>query len=331
MPRLVYTLRNSLKLAITIGVLSIATLLTLAQLQSQRKPVQQGGERDELGLTCAQVLAMPSSDYIARHAAINDSRVDGQLRGIGRFGKCFDERTARLAASLARRGKGPKKRDLTNLNDMEQKLRDFTTTALADTNPPGDSLKAAYAALYQKQFRYEFYESYEEKPAKPKPPSSPGAAKAKTTTPSASPSSTTKVSASTAQQTSTPLPEKPALQLEGVPASAARSSASSEGAASPTANLNSQATPTSTPPADAPTTSAPTSAAKDVDPVTKAKNHFGELLGALPPEKIHEVHSSFGKLFAGNPVSEDLKVEIYTYAIFLLEGPKDKPFAPPPF
>ncbi len=53
--------------------------------------------------------------------------------------------------------------------------------------------------------------------------------------------------------------------------------------------------------------------------------------GLLPEEKVHEVHSAFGKLFSGNPVSEDLKVEVYKYAIFLLERPSDKPFAPPPF
>jgi hypothetical protein len=301
--------------------------LPAASVQSQVKVPTKRTARTS-GAPCAEILKATSTDYMAHERS--SQTPEEEIGAIETYGKCYDERTARLASSLARRGKGPKKADLANLSDMEKKLRDFTATALADTNPPGDSLKAAYAALYQEQFRYEFYEAFEEKTAKPKSSSSTAVAKSKKTASSASPSSATKGSAPTAQQSSISLPEKPALRLEGVPASAApaKTSASSTGTTSPASSSSSQAASTSAPPS-ATTTNAP--AGEDVDPFTKAKNHFGELLGALPPEKIHEVHSSFGKLFAGNPVSEDLKVDIYKYAIYLLEGPKDKPFAPPPF
>jgi len=281
------------------------------------------------GPPCAEILKATSADYVAHESASQAPKEE--IRAIETYGRCFDERTARLAASLARRSKGPKKAELASLNDLEQKLRNFTAAALADTNPPGDRLKAAYAALYQEQFRYEFYDSFEEKTGKPKVASSPAGAKPKTAAPSPPPSSATKGATTTSGQSSAPLPEKPALRLQGVPAgaTATKKSASSEAGVSVTPNSGKPAAS-----ANAPTTSAPPTSAsdsKEIDPFTKAKNHFGELLGALPPEKIHEVHSSFGKLFDGNPVSEELKVDIYKYAIFLLEGPKDKPFAPPPF
>lgn len=242
---------------------------------------------------------------------------EGDIRAIAVFGKCYDERTARLAASLARRGIGPKKAAIANLSDLEQKMSDFTATALSDTNPPGDGVKAAYAALYEKQFRYEFYESYEEKASKQKVTPKPAAA----TAPPPKKAGTPVASVTTPP---TDVPAKPTPEMIGVPSAPAATTKPSTPPSSPAAAApDASATASSLPPAES-------SASKEVDPFTKAKNHFGELLGALPPEKIHEVHSAFGKLFNGNPVSEDLKVDIYKYAIFLLEGPKDKPFAPPP-
>ena len=106
-----------------------------AQGQSQRRSFPQPVYEGPLELPCAKVLAMPSSDYIAQIVAIDDSNVDGQLRGIRRYGACYDARTDALAASLARRGKGPSKAPRADFAAFESALKDFTAKAFADAPP----------------------------------------------------------------------------------------------------------------------------------------------------------------------------------------------------
>ena len=67
------------------------------------------------------------------------------------------------------------------------------------------------------------------------------------------------------------------------------------------------------------------------NPVTEAKNHFGELLDALPEDKEHQLHAAFGDIVGRSQMSEATRLEIYRYAIFLLEPPSATPFSPPPF
>ncbi len=71
--------------------------------------------------------------------------------------------------------------------------------------------------------------------------------------------------------------------------------------------------------------------APPVSEMTNAKNRFGELLEALPDDKLREMHKAFGKIFAAGPVSDEMKLAIYRYAIFCLESPSTQPFAPAPF
>jgi hypothetical protein len=144
-----------------------------AQGQSQRRSSPQPVYEGPLELPCAKVLALPSSDFIAQIVAIDDSNVDGQLRGIRRYDACYDARTDALAASLARSGKGPSRAMRADFVAFESTLKDFTAKAFADVPPQPVSQKEAYANLYEKQFRYEFYKEYEAKTvkaAKPAPP-----------------------------------------------------------------------------------------------------------------------------------------------------------------
>jgi len=278
-------------------------------------------------MTCAQILAISSSDWIAKSVAINDSIVDAKLRGIRSYGECYDARTDQLAAALARKGIGPKKAALSNLKDFQAALDTFTSKALTDEALPAQPVKAAYAALYAKQFRYEFYQSYDptyrsktQKSALPakKPNPSP---QQNTQAP---PQQPVKPSPSPAADPAT-LPPAPAPQKEplaGVPQKLPVPGEDDPFAPPPVPVPSAAPAPTPAPEKAPP---------KEADPFTKEKNHFGELLGQLPEDKVHEVHSAFGRLFGGNPVSEDLKFEVYQYAIFLLEKPSEEPFAPPPF
>ena len=75
--------------------------------------------------------------------------------------------------------------------------------------------------------------------------------------------------------------------------------------------------------------------------MTKAKNRFGELLDALPEDKLHALHAAFGNIVGLHPINSATQLALYRYAIFVLEplpAPNSldsrspaKPFAPPPF
>ena len=144
-----------------------------AQAQ-QRTPAQQKPDPDRLGLSCAQILQMSSYEWIAKITSIDDSTTDGNLRVDSRLWQIsrYDQRTDRLAASLAKKsGKGP-------LDGRGAEIyRDFGAVVaelhqegtLGMPTAPADAVKSAYAALYEKQFRYAFYQSYEQQDAKPSP------------------------------------------------------------------------------------------------------------------------------------------------------------------
>jgi hypothetical protein len=228
------------------SALLIALVLLPAGL-AQAKPAQtKAGDADRLGLTCAQMLQKSSNDWIGYfaektglHQLNNPSVV---LRAVAVYGKCYDARTNQLAASLGKSGRGPLMGALGNFRDFQKALDDFTAKALAAANKKPGTQEAAYAELYEKQFRYEFYQKY-------------------------------------------------ALRLS----------------------------------ANRPLT------AEESAEYSKAKNRFGEFLGLLPEDNAHIIHAAFSQIFDGGPVTDVTKLELYRFAISVLESPKDKPFSPPPF
>jgi hypothetical protein len=253
-----------------------------AQTPSQAMP-QQKQDSDRPAPTCAKILQMTSSEWIANVTAIHDSSEDGHLRGIRIYGDCYDARTKRLAAALGKSGKGPLMGARDDFKDFETAIKDFEEKALAANDPPADAVKTAYASLYEKQFRYAFYQSYEPQI----------------------------VSASdAANKTSPHTNAAPAARAPKTPALSAP---------------------------DAPSKTAPS----DADDMTRAKNRFGELLEALPDDKLHELHAAFGTILGLHPTSSATKLAVYHYAIFLLEPftsqnslnskPLAKPFSSPPF
>jgi len=241
----------------------ISSILSAAPNFAQVKaaPNQRGDNAAQLGMTCVQVLARSSTDWVTKFTTTKDEDPESTVLAIEQYGKCYDERTDRLAVSLGRQGKGPLMGARGNFRDFESALKDFTAKALEETQQSSNVVKTAYAALYEKQFRYEFYQSYSQKPQKR--PSS----------------ETTEKSGGSAK-------------------------------ASPTAQ---------------------SSAKPEADPMTLAKNHFGELLANLTEDKRHEMHAAFGQIFERSSIGEQWKLEIYRYAIFLLEPSSSKPFSPPPF
>lgn len=184
--------RNSILLIL----LTVLPLLAIAQsdVPSKSHPHRTA---DRLGMSCDQILNMTSSDWTAyfldksQTAAPASVAADTATRAISAYGKCYDARTDALAASVARRGKGPLMGARGGFNDFEVALKDFTAQAFAASNPSPDATKRAYAALYEKQFRYAFYQSYATKlePAA-KPPTSTSSVSAKSAASPAQPSGT---------------------------------------------------------------------------------------------------------------------------------------------
>lgn len=232
--------------AITSTVLLLVLLCCGASFadisQKQTHSAAADPSADRLGLTCVQILGMPSSDWVKKFNSAKDASASSTIQAIAVYGKCYDARTARLAAALGKSGKGPLMGARGNFRDFEKAVNDFSAKALAATDPPADEVKKAYAALYEKQFRYEFYRQYD-------------------------------------QRSFNPPPFTPEESLD----------------------------------------------------FTKSKNRFGELLGLLPEEKIHELHAAFGEIFAGGGVPDPTKAAVYRYCIFLLELPAAEPYSPPPF
>jgi hypothetical protein len=281
----------------------LASAVVYAQAQTQPKaqtqapsssqaPPQQKQDPDRPGPTCAKILQMTSAAWIANITAIDDSFVDGQLRGIRIYGDCYDARTKRLAAALSKAGKGPAKAARDDFKDFETAIKDYTGKALAATDPPADAVKTAYSSLYEKQFRYAFYQGYEQ---------------------------TREVKNSTSPTPST---------------SASKAATHASAATS----LAETAPKTSVP---ATTDDSSKAASSDADDTTKAKNRFGELLNALPEDKLHALHAAFGQIVGSHPTSGATELAVYRYAIFVLEPftsqntltakPLAKPFSAPPF
>lgn len=204
------------------------------------------GDADRLGLTCAQILQKSLQDWaLYFQQKAGQGAVDTEAatrRAITAYGKCYDARSNHLAATLGKSGKGPLMGARGNFDDFQKALDDFMTKALAAADKQPGTVQAAYAALYEKQFRYEFYQKYTQKN-----------------------------------------------------------------------------------PAARPLT------AEESEEFSKAKNRFGELLGLLPEDQAHIVHAAFSEIFVSGAVNDVTKLQVYRYAIFLLESPKDPPFSPPPF
>lgn len=160
--------KSALKTTVKIFAIITAFLLLIPQCSAQAKPLtHQSIDPDRLGQTCVQILKMSSTEWIVyfddKSGLVAMNNPSGLTRAIAAYGKCYDERTNHLAASLGKSGKGPLMGATGNFRDFQKAVEDFTAKALAATNKPSGSQTAAYAALYEKQFRYQFYQSYVQK------------------------------------------------------------------------------------------------------------------------------------------------------------------------
>jgi hypothetical protein len=133
-----------------------------AQTKPAAKPASSPAS-DRLGMTCAQILAMTSTDWTTKFTEAKASTPDAagaDTRAIATYGKCYDGHTDVVAATLTKKGSGPTKKARADFVQFESAAKAFTMKALADAQPTPDATKSAYVNLYEKQFRREFYTEY---------------------------------------------------------------------------------------------------------------------------------------------------------------------------
>lgn len=155
---------------ILVAIFFAAVLPASLPAQTRRRratPRASSAAADRLGLTCPQILAMSSTDWVAKFDKDKGAAPQSSERAIAAYGKCYDERTERLAELLARRRAGPPKRALSDFLSFEDAVKNFTQTAVAEEQSPADPVKLACIGLYEKQFRYDFYRQYQQKNLNP--------------------------------------------------------------------------------------------------------------------------------------------------------------------
>jgi hypothetical protein len=151
-----------------------------AQTKPAHPAATASADPDRLGQTCAQILAQTSTDWVTSFNAKSSAatspaappvgdQAETTLRAIAAYGKCYDARTAHLAATLGKTGKGPLMGATGNFRDFQFAVDAFTAKSLLATKAADDSPKAAYAHLYEKQFCYQFYQGYADKNPKGRP------------------------------------------------------------------------------------------------------------------------------------------------------------------
>jgi hypothetical protein len=156
--------------AIYVTALALMVSPTMLGQVKPAKPRPAVTAFDQLGMTCAQILQMPSAEWIGQFKTKTTavgSEQDKTQRATVAYGKCYDARTDRIAAALGKRGAGPLMGGRAAFRDFEGSLLKFESQALSVTDPPAGDMKKAYAALYEKQFRYAFFKAAEDATVKP--------------------------------------------------------------------------------------------------------------------------------------------------------------------
>jgi hypothetical protein len=154
--------------SLTVAAIALAATLLAPAASPQTKAPQRPSAAsptasDRLGMACAQILEMSSTDWTAKFTEAKGSTPQSATNAISTYGKCYDSHTDSLAASLARKGSGPAKKPRADFAQFETAVKAFSAKAVADVQPPPDPQKAAYINLFEKQFRREFYSEYEQK------------------------------------------------------------------------------------------------------------------------------------------------------------------------
>jgi hypothetical protein len=113
-------------------------------------------------MPCEQILKLSSTDYINKYTQAHGDNTLERVNAIYQYGNCYSQNLDNIQAKMNESGHHPLMGANAQFHNFESALNNFTDTALGFCSPDG-SLKrvtAAYATLYQKQFRNLFYQQY---------------------------------------------------------------------------------------------------------------------------------------------------------------------------
>nr|MDQ2995122.1 hypothetical protein [Pseudomonadota bacterium] len=119
---------------------------------------------------CEIVLSQNSEEWVNTYTkAFGDTTLE-RVKGIYRYGVCYDQKLANIEASLRGQGKGPLMGANGDFKDFEAARKAFVNKAMAVCGVDGtyQRIMRANADLYGKQFTYYFYQQYLPKPDLPK-------------------------------------------------------------------------------------------------------------------------------------------------------------------
>lgn len=145
------------------GIVLLLAQVVFSQTKSSQGVSTSSAASDRLGMTCAQILAITSTDWITKFTQAKGPGSDNAIRAISAYGKCYDARTDSLAAAGTKKGAGPTRKARSDFAQFELAVKAFTAKAVGDVQPAPDAVKSARANLYEKQFHREFYTDYEQK------------------------------------------------------------------------------------------------------------------------------------------------------------------------
>jgi len=119
--------------------------------------------------SCDQVLKMSSRDFINQYTQAHGDNTIEKINAIYQYNDCYSQHLDALRTQLNKSGRHPLMGANANFGDFEKALNDFTTTALGFCSPQSSfkRVTAAYAMLYQQQFRQLFYQQFQPKAKQP--------------------------------------------------------------------------------------------------------------------------------------------------------------------
>lgn len=283
-------------------VLGMLLLVSFAARAQTRRPTREA-DNDRLGMTCAQILKMNSNDWVAKFTAARAGKAPAP--GQTPAEPASPEMTIRAIAAYGKCYDGRTDQLAATLG------RAGKGPLMGARGNFGDFEKAL------KDFEAATLENVQPSPSEVK--------KAYATLYEKQFRYAFYLSYTPAGQT-TPPPQTNARQ-----SSSSKSTKSAPPASKTEPSESSSVRPDGAKPPSAAEEVGENSMEDTAEDFTKAKNRFGQLLQALPEDNAKAVHSAFGNMLGGYEVSQETRLNVYLYAIFLLEPETSKPFTPPPF
>lgn len=145
-----------------LGGLKLAAMATILGCSLSSMAASEANAPLPSMMPCDQALKMTSTEFIDKYTQQHGDNTLERINAIYEYGNCYSQHLDNLQAQMNESGHHPLMGANANYREFEKVLNDFTNTAMSFCSPDGTlkRVSAAYAVLYQKQFRNYFYQQY---------------------------------------------------------------------------------------------------------------------------------------------------------------------------